>query len=662
MSDDERSLYDDVTEYLLEPSLVRVPRQQRRLLLIGFHRRMASSIPALAASLENVAARLRRLRCRRSAPTMRRRDVILRRSRGRRRRSTRPPRTPPDPRSDREAGDRRGAGACRGLRRARAIAADTTQGALASQDAIRRRPGSWPRRPRQRQGRGVHRVDHDAGVPARAAARHAASATSDVTLFRGDNDHDRAQQAHARWLEEEGRNLPPGTRPSREVAVRLALVHEFRTRSQGPHLHRGRREGPEPPVLRHGHQLRPAVEPAAHRAAHRPLPPLQPAARRHRRQLHRAATTRRSSLTFEILSQKLDLFGTVLDASDAGAARPRTTAPRDRSSAALGAEFESDLRSIYSRSRTLDEVDARDARAPGQDRRSASEFERAAQARPQDVIESRFDEDVRAGCSGASSEELPARARRVGSRPRRLVVTAISTRRPAPIHAIELDGTGAVFELADPSPLPARCRIGARRLRSAAPPGSPYAQPLNLGHPLVSRRGSHERRRTWPASSVESGVRRRRMVTLARPSRSDRRLICVDYRPDSSRVERLVAGGLLDGGDAPLIRRCRRARILDAEHGAICRRRRLQRRRGRAGRCGRRAAVPSTSARSRRASSRTSSGRSGSSSDSSTDKVLVCRREQRDADELRAAPRPGRDAMARSARAARRGRGGDRCV
>src|SRR4029453_2740594 len=34
---------------------------QRRLLLIGFHRRMASSIPALAASLDNVAARLRRL-------------------------------------------------------------------------------------------------------------------------------------------------------------------------------------------------------------------------------------------------------------------------------------------------------------------------------------------------------------------------------------------------------------------------------------------------------------------------------------------------------------------------------------------------------------------------------------------------------------------------
>src|SRR3984893_14500828 len=61
MSDDERSLYDDVTEYLLQPTLYAFAGSQRRLLLIGFHRRMASSIPALAESLQNVATRLRRL-------------------------------------------------------------------------------------------------------------------------------------------------------------------------------------------------------------------------------------------------------------------------------------------------------------------------------------------------------------------------------------------------------------------------------------------------------------------------------------------------------------------------------------------------------------------------------------------------------------------------
>src|SRR5436853_4406812 len=68
MSDDERSLYHDVTEYLLQPSLYAFAGSQRRLLLIGFHRRMASSIPALAASLQNVAARLRRLEAGEHAP------------------------------------------------------------------------------------------------------------------------------------------------------------------------------------------------------------------------------------------------------------------------------------------------------------------------------------------------------------------------------------------------------------------------------------------------------------------------------------------------------------------------------------------------------------------------------------------------------------------
>src|SRR6202453_2170304 len=61
MSAAERSLYEDVTEYLLEPTLNAFAGNQRKLMLIGFHRRMASSVEALAASLDNVAARLRRM-------------------------------------------------------------------------------------------------------------------------------------------------------------------------------------------------------------------------------------------------------------------------------------------------------------------------------------------------------------------------------------------------------------------------------------------------------------------------------------------------------------------------------------------------------------------------------------------------------------------------
>ena len=58
MSAAERSLHDDVTDYLLQPDLNAFRGSQRRLLLISFMRQMASSWKALAASLENVARRL----------------------------------------------------------------------------------------------------------------------------------------------------------------------------------------------------------------------------------------------------------------------------------------------------------------------------------------------------------------------------------------------------------------------------------------------------------------------------------------------------------------------------------------------------------------------------------------------------------------------------
>src|SRR5690606_34835333 len=51
-----------------------------------------------------------------------------------------------------------------------------------------------------------------------------------ITLFRGTNDSPRAAQALERWEREVGAELP--AQPSRDVAVRLALVHEFATRSK----------------------------------------------------------------------------------------------------------------------------------------------------------------------------------------------------------------------------------------------------------------------------------------------------------------------------------------------------------------------------------------------------------------------------------------------
>ena len=60
MSRAERELYDDVTRYLLEPGMIAFQGRHRQLLLLSFHRLMASSTRALAVSLERVAERLRR--------------------------------------------------------------------------------------------------------------------------------------------------------------------------------------------------------------------------------------------------------------------------------------------------------------------------------------------------------------------------------------------------------------------------------------------------------------------------------------------------------------------------------------------------------------------------------------------------------------------------
>ena len=54
---------------------------------------------------------------------------------------------------------------------------------------------------------------------------------ADITLFRGVNDSARALGALGVWREEVEPDIAPHLRPSTTVAVRLALVHEFRTRS-----------------------------------------------------------------------------------------------------------------------------------------------------------------------------------------------------------------------------------------------------------------------------------------------------------------------------------------------------------------------------------------------------------------------------------------------
>ena len=407
MSDDERSLYDDVTEYLLQPSLYAFSGRQRRLLLIGFHRRMASSIPALAASLENVAKRLRRLQgdLRPDETVM----DVFRDLEDEEEDEVDEPTEESTPSVDRAS-----------------VAAELAR----VQDFIAR-ARSLPHDAKARSFQEAIRVVLDLGGDGHGSGKAVVFTESittqeylrtlllaiglrddDITLFRGANDHERAQQAYVRWQKEEGARFPPGSKPSREVAVRLALVYEFRTRSK---------------VLicteagAKGLNLQFCETVINYDLPWNPQRIEQRIGRCHRYSQQRDVTVvnfiardnEAHRLTFEILSQKLDLFGKVLDASDTVLHEPRTDAPEIVVSA-LSIEFESDLRNIYSRSRTLDEVTREIAalRDKISERRDAyeKEYDRTSQ-----IIESRFDENVR------KSVQEPPRGpppRTCGSRPR----------------------------------------------------------------------------------------------------------------------------------------------------------------------------------------------------------------------------------------------------
>src|SRR5258707_9013488 len=186
---------------------------------------MASAIKALAGSLENVATRLRHLQAG-SRPD----DTVLERLE--------------DLEDEEEVGELSEESAPR-------IDRATLAAELSRVEGFAARARSLPKDAKARSFQDAIRVILDLGRDGRGSGKAVVFTESittqeyvrrllldiglrdeDVTLFRGNNGHDRAKQAHARWIEEEGRNLPPGTRPTREVATRLALVHEFRTRSK----------------------------------------------------------------------------------------------------------------------------------------------------------------------------------------------------------------------------------------------------------------------------------------------------------------------------------------------------------------------------------------------------------------------------------------------
>ena len=233
---------------------------------------------------------------------------------------------------------------------------------------------------------------------------HAALDDGDITLFRGHNDSPRTRQALRRWQEEVGRNLPAHSRPSPDIAVRQALVHEFKTRSR---VFIATEAGAK------GLNLQFCDTIVNYDLPWNPQRIEQRIGRCHRYGQQRDVTVvnflakdnETQRLTLEILAQKLDLFGDVLDMSDSVLYEARSKRS-DELTTALGPDFELQLSRIWERARCIDEVEEelRRLRDTMEDRRR--ELDRIRE-HTTGLIETRFDDSVHQ-VFRRIADELPA--------------------------------------------------------------------------------------------------------------------------------------------------------------------------------------------------------------------------------------------------------------
>ena len=538
MTPREKSLYDDVTAYLLDPHILAFRGSQRRLLLIGFHRLMGSSIKALAASLRKVAQRLERMLQGQLADPgaailadLDDEDIDL---------------DTPTPPADAEAPDpevvRKELDRVRGfISRADALLRDSKAEklidvvmrvigkrrvvifteSLVTQDYLRdlliERGGLLPR---------------------------------DITLFRGTNDSARAGEALQHWQQEIGDKLPSYQRPSRSVAVRLALVHEFRTRSQ---VFISTEAGAK------GLNLQFCDTIVNYDLPWNPQRIEQRIGRCHRYGQEHDVTVinflaednEAQKLTFEILSLKLELFGKVLDASDVVLHEPSTDTP-EKIAGALGGDFETRLRRIYERARTVDEIEAelRKLREAMDEERKRFED---TWSRTAGLIESRFDQRVKEVFRKLKAG-LPKGLAALDSEIDHLLSGYLHAE-GIPFQRIPNDGH-VRFELAPSPRLPEGwTQGGAVAVGNAKELGD--ADPLHLGHPLVQAAVENARDATSRRLSVAWTLDATAPPALGACRHQAGRLALVRIRYQGfERVDRLVPVAVLDADDALLDTEC----------------------------------------------------------------------------------------------------------
>lgn len=477
MSAAEKALYDDITSYLLEPSLCAFRGNQRQLLLISFHRQMASSSAALIASLGRVIGRLERISSGGHLPSettdfdlvsfAEDLDVEFDES------DESDESTPDLPRIRAELERVQSF-----IRRARALETDSKAEALVDATRLVLERG--------RSGSGSGKlVIFTESLTTQAYLRELLIGRGlledrQITLFRGTNEGKRVHEAIESWQAEAAPHLPKAAQPTKEIMTRLALVHEFRTRSN---VLISTEAGAKGLNLQFADTL-----------VNYDLPWNPQRIEQRIGRIHRYGQTRQTliinflardndaqRLTFEILSRKLELFGTVLDASDVVLHESKHDNPATMVGA-LAADIERDMRRIYDRSRSLEEVAAELAALRESVEARKERFEEEHR-RTAGLIESRFDEQVRQAFRHIEAE-LPGQLAEFDSDLERVVLGYLDA---AGIE-YERDERGGFVELrlASSPELPEPLRSGARVGLGTVPDHSDTSvESLHLSHPLV---------------------------------------------------------------------------------------------------------------------------------------------------------------------------------
>lgn len=399
MTPDERSLYDEVTAWLLDPYSCAFSTRNRKLLMIGFHRRMGSSFAALHASLKRVAARLREDVEQAVAADWGEVESDL------------------TSEFDEEIGEFLSIADPNVLETlgddddVQTLTPERMKAELWRIEEFIRRTAALPQDSKSMCLLETLRVIRQRGAQGNGSGKvviftesittqeflydlltRNGYAENEVTLFRGENNHQRAHAALSQWNEDVGQTLHSAVRPSPSVAVRLALVDEFRKRSR---VFISTEAGAKGLNLQFCETL------INYDLPWNPQRIEQRIGRVHRYGQRRGVTVfnfldrgnEAQRLTYEILTTKLDLFGKVLDASDVVLHAPESESPEPLI-AGIGIEFETQLWRIYQQSRSLEEVTERLKQLRQTMQLKRDEFDQE-QARASELISTRLDDTVK---------------------------------------------------------------------------------------------------------------------------------------------------------------------------------------------------------------------------------------------------------------------------